>query len=512
MSFRRTGLATLLLLVTIQLLREHSNVFLPLGGSVTQTKFGGGENDNTIVSIRPGDLPGYTGWGRSESTLAPFFRIVSPPSAGTSGSDITFRLECTESSVCSSAAPAFYVRAYGPSIITGIVDRIPRTKNEFDVTLKPIVDPGSYLVEVVLTFSNLPDFRLFPLPDDNAYHQFLYEGYHVLGSPFQIIVSGSAAPQPSELPLCRSDQLVETFRGSLGDRARWRVVDVVNNDKHQQNSFRTTNVTLEGYQKSLNSLGLLLDYQFRDCRLMPVPTPQTNIFQCVRKPIHIILIGDSTFRLQQKLLNSYVAFNPKIKVSFVELYGGYFKTQLLTGPNVHEFLTQASSVSEQRIILFNTGLHDIHRLCGGKEMNEDRRTYLRSDMPGACVDLYKIAISSLIEEIMKLPDDDLKIFQTTTAAWPKYGNYGAAWDPRYGQTLPLDAAFVEYFNSVALDILEDFPSIAIVDGYHVSYGRPDNREIDVKSALGRKLSHPGLEVISAMVRIWSMLVLQQVCG
>ena len=145
-------------------------------------------------------------------------------------------------------------------------------------------------------------------------------------------------------------------------------------------------------------------------------------------------------------------------------------------------------------------------------MNEDRRTYLRSDMPGACVDLYKIAISSLIEEIMKLPDDDLKIFQTTTAAWPKYGNYGAAWDPRYGQTLPLDAAFVEYFNSVALDILEDFPSIAIVDGYHVSYGRPDNREIDVKSALGRKLSHPGLEVISAMVRIWSMLVLQQVCG
>ena len=273
MSFRRTGLATLLLLVTIQLLREHSNVFLPLGGSVTQTKFGGGENDNTIVSIRPGDLPGYTGWGRSESTLAPFFRIVSPPSAGTSGSDITFRLECTESSVCSSAAPAFYVRAYGPSIITGIVDRIPRTKNEFDVTLKPIVDPGSYLVEVVLTFSNLPDFRLFPLPDDNAYHQFLYEGYHVLGSPFQIIVSGSAAPQPSELPLCRSDQLVETFRGSLGDRARWRVVDVVNNDKHQQNSFRTTNVTLEGYQKSLNSLGLLLDYQFRDCRLMPVPTP-----------------------------------------------------------------------------------------------------------------------------------------------------------------------------------------------------------------------------------------------
>jgi hypothetical protein len=223
------------------------------------------------------------------------------------------------------------------------------------------------------------------------------------------------------------------------------------------------------------------------------------------------LIGDSTFRLQEKLLKHFAASNKNIKVSFVELYGGYFKTQILTGPNVKEFLKQVSQSTERKVILFNTGLHDIHRLCGGGEMIKDRQTYLRSDMPSSCVDLYEMAVATLVEDIMELPDNDVKIFQTTTAAWNKYGNYGVAWDPRYGQPLPLDAAFIKHFNDVALVVLAKFPSIHVVDGFHVSYSRPDHREIDEKSAIGKKLSHPGVEVISAMVRVWSMVFLQEVC-
>jgi hypothetical protein len=223
------------------------------------------------------------------------------------------------------------------------------------------------------------------------------------------------------------------------------------------------------------------------------------------------MIGDSTFRLQEKLLKSFVVSNENVQVSFVELYGGYFKTQIVTGPNVETFLKQAVQSSERKVVLFNTGLHDIHRLCGGGEMIKDRQTYLPSDMPSSCVDLYEMAIATLVENIMKLPESVVKIFQTTTAAWSKYGNYGVAWDPRYGQPLPLDASFIRYFNEKALKILQKFPSIRVVDGFHVSYSRPDHREIDSTSAIGKKLSHPGEEVILAMVRIWSMLFLQEVC-
>lgn len=512
MSARRhlvlLGLIVLLLL-SVRLLYSNSTLVNSSVCIVSNTKT---SQDVSALSIRPGALPSYTGWGRAESTLAPFFRIVSFPPTSPTDTVVKFRLECEGSSLCSTAAPAFFVRAYGPSVIAGQVTRVPRSDNQFEVLLRPI-DPGKYHVEVVLTFSNLPDFASFPLPDEESYRKFLYEGYHVMGSPFPLSVTGKPAPSPKDFALCRPDQLVESAETNNSEhgRARWRVVDAVNHREHQLGSLVGKNVSLQGYQNSLNSIGIMMDYQFKDCRLMPEPTPKVNLFQCVREPIHIVMIGDSTFRLQEKLIQNYVAFNPLIRVSFLELYGGYLKTQILSGPNVRQFLTEAALGPERRIVLFNTGLHDIHRLCGGSTMFEDRKTYLRSDMSGACVDLYKIAISSLVEEIMKLPETDMKIFQTTTAGWPKYGNYGFAWDPRYGQPLPLDTSFVEYFNQVAITTLQKFPSIQIVDGYHVSHARPDHREIDSKSAIGRKLSHPGLEVISAMVRTWSLLFLQQVC-
>lgn len=413
----------------------------------------------------------------------------------------------------------------------GQVNQVPATmttddNSQYDVVLRP-VDPGNYHVEVVLAFSTLPNLHSYPLPDQASYHQFLYEGYHVTGSPFDLRVGGSLALKPHELPLCTSDELQVKPNNRNNDKqpngltaitkARWRVVDIVNSVNHQQHnqasSLVATNVTLQGYQSSLNSIGVVLDYQFENCRLMPEPTSKINLFQCVQEPIHIILIGDSNFRLQEKLIRQYVAFNHFIRVSFLELYGGYFKTQILTGPHVAQFLTEAAKKPERRIVLFNTGLHDIHRLCGGDEMIQDRSTYLRDDMPRSCVELYKMAISNLSSDIStKLPTTDVKIFQTSTAAWPKYGNFGVSWDPRYGQALPLDTSFVEYFNEQAVQILQQrHPEIMIMDGYHVSYARPDHREIDVKSAIGKKLSHPGDEVISAMVRMWSMLFLQQVC-
>lgn len=464
---------------------------------------------DTTISIRPGALPTYTGWGRSGSTMAPFFRITRFPSVAMADTEVTLRLMCEGSPRCSTLSPAFYVRAYGPSIITGKVNKIAGSEDQYEIIFRPI-DPGSYQVEVVLTFSDLPDMRLFPLPDEGSYTDFLYEGYHVSGSPFDLSVIGLSSPEPNDLPLCTAEQLL--YNSDTTDRVRWRVVDAVNHKNHQMNSSIVRhNVTLNGYQQSYNSLGVMMDYQFTDCRLMPEPTTKVNLFQCVREPIHIIMIGDSTFRLQEKVIRIYAAFNPMIRVSFLELYGGYFKTQLLTGPNVRQFVAEAAKSTERRVVLFNTGLHDIHRLCGGNEMVQDRQTYIRPDMPKSCVDLYKVAVESFLKDIIKLPETDVKIFQTTTAGWPKYGNYGIAWDPRHGQPLPMDTSTVQYFNELAMNTLKMYPNIKVVDGFHVSYARPDHREIDSKSSTGRKLSHPGIEVISAMVRTWSMLFLQQIC-
>ena len=492
-------------LLSLQLIANNTALYSS-GFTDTYSK---STNDDTTISIRPGALPSYTGWARPETTMAPFFRITNFPTVAIADTDVTLRLVCEGSPRCSSRSPSFYVRAYGPSVITGKVTKVAGSAHQYEVKFRPI-DPGSYHVEVILTFSNMPDLRLFPLPNEESYRNFLYEGYPVSGSPFQLTIRGKSSPDPEDLPLCRPEQLLDNT-GNAG-RARWRVMDAVNHKKYQRSSSLIhQNVTLDGYQESYNSLGVMMDYQFKGCRLMPEPTTKVNLFQCVREPIHIIMIGDSTFRLQEKIIQLYAAFNPMIRVSFVELYGGYFRTQVLTGPNVRQFLAEAVKGDERRVVLFNTGLHDIHRLCGGNEMFQDRQTYLRTDMPSSCVDLYKIAIETLTEDIMKLPETDVKIFQTTTAAWPKYGNYGIAWDPRYGQALPLDISAVEYFNEVAISTLKKYSSIKIVDGFHVSHARPDHREIDAKSATGRKLSHPGVEVISAMVRMWSMLFLQQVC-
>ena len=126
--------------------------------------------------------------------------------------------------------------------------------------------------------------------------------------------------------------------------------------------------------------------------------------------------------------------------------------------------------------------------------------------------------------------NDIVIFQTTSSAWPKYGNYGVAWDPRYGQGLPLDSFVIAEFNKVALQVLDPMlqpqqqgncngnsnnnattaaaPRLYAVDGFWVSHARPDHRQVDEQSGIGKKLSHPGVEVISAMVRIWSMLMLR----
>jgi hypothetical protein len=84
-----------------------------------------------------------------------------------------------------------------------------------------------------------------------------------------------------------------------------------------------------------------------------------------------------------------------------------------------------------------------------------------------------------------------------------------------GQVLPLDPSFVPFFNRITVETLQcnDYAANAfvIVDGYWITLAWPDHRETDRQVHIGKKLSHPGPEVVGAMVRIWTMTVVWKIC-
>jgi hypothetical protein len=82
--------------------------------------------------------------------------------------------------------------------------------------------------------------------------------------------------------------------------------------------------------------------------------------------------------------------------------------------------------------------------------------------------------------------------------------------------MPLVSDFSETFNEIAFEVLQehntngsnDQEKILIMDGYWITYARPDNREY---GDIGKKLSHPGDEGLSAMSRIWAKIIVDKVC-
>lgn len=215
-------------------------------------------------------------------------------------------------------------------------------------------------------------------------------------------------------------------------------------------------------------------------------------------------------RLQYDYIRQALGNDSMMRVTFIELFGGALRCRFLSGPKI---TVPWDDTNEQRIVVWNTGLHDIHRLCD-TSFSDDRATYLPSSMLSAnCVDNYRRAVESVAQDIAASLKPVHTVFQTTHAAWPKWGNYGVAWDPRYGQSLPLDTSFIQAFNTIAVDVLKKLhPKTMLVDGFWVTLPRPDHREVDEMNRIGKKLSHPGIEVVRAMVRLWwNVVVVHGIC-
>ena len=517
--------------------------------------------ETTSNALLLSDLPGYTGWARPAATLSGHFEIKQSQllqQQAIVNQDWSVVITCHgcappmdhDPLLMHSEHPWFYVRAYGPAILTGTVKPVLSSKfaasnqpqQDYQVTFHPTV-VGQYWVEVVLTYSRPIEPEHFPLSDLQLPPPY-YEGYVIPGFPLPVAVIAATDPRSHHQALvarattpdyCTAKKLSIGPDQSWDDAAEdirrqwsWRVTRTNRQSKYTNYDDVTgarTNVTLRGYQWGNNSLGFQAEYKHRDCRLHDQLRAAAAETECdnasgdlfsPKQKLRIILIGDSVMRLQKDHLEGHL--DPSlVDVTFMELYGGALRCSRSSGPRVSDLVRDAAHDSRRTVIVVNTGMHDIHRLCG-HTYKEDRATYLTAhELRISCLEVYRNAVQELVTTVQQVPAA-IRIFQTTTAAWPKYGNYGIAWDPRYAQELPLDSAFVERFNRVAVEEIQkinqaspEAQQIAIVDAYWMTLARPDNRETNKVADIGKKLSHPGYEVIQFMVRVWFQTAVHRLC-
>lgn len=456
-------------------------------------------------SIGLGELPGYTGWARPSYTDAPFYQIeYLTPGPRLAQNIFTLIVQC-QSPRCSTHNWAqFYVRMYGPSILTGKVTSINRGRYRIEFLPR---DVGKYWVEVVLTFSNGEDVGNFPITENEAIRKSsdpAYEGYLLPGFPFAIEVAGYGFASPHMNRLCGADDLrIESLDDGLRV-ASWKVLDKVNSMNYGRS--RNKVVDLAGYQDGRNSLGIWADYQPTNCNLIPIPF-KPMISGCVKnrfqgKPLHFVFIGDSVMRLQVDIMIGWT-HSPSVKVTRIATNGGLNKML----HNVTASLEELNLEQEYVVILFNSGLHDIGAFCRHR-VETSVPGHLTDPSKDACIDQYEETLTVLVHYISSMPAR-VKIFQTTSAGWMKWGNYGPGWNPGRPQGFTTSPHMVDAFNNVALRVLDGYDGFDIVDGYWLSLARPDNRQVDKANAVGKHLVHPGLEVLQAMVRTWMTVALSR---
>ena len=506
----------------------------------TQTQTQTHPSNPTQPTLLPGELPGYTGWARPDRTLAgSFVRMTTatavsettdtnndstiPPVEAVAGAPYRMTLQCAHTA-CLSGGALFYVRAYGPSIVTAF-DVQDYGTGVYEVSIRPL-DAGRYTVEVVLAFSQHAAYSDFPVPDAQ---EVAYEGYLVPGFPISINVVESKKHKDKltslPLPLCRLSDLVETSLTSATETGRWLVTEKVMDQLADfSRESEHNDVSLQKYQAGDNSLGVKLDYFQVECRLVTedVVYSQKTWQTClesrsqqaslskIRQP-HVVIIGDSNFRLQKDVFAKF--FGGELPVTYLKTQNGIVARL----PEVKVALKELAqdAADKDYYLLFNTGLHDIISLCTREYpyWKTPRASATATDASVAaaekCGVVYRRALVDFVQTVQAFPNV-MAVWQTTTAGWPKWGMYAASWPGDVKQKLPLAPNFVEYFNEIAWDVMQEY-NISVQDAYWLTLSRPDHRDAREKNALGKRLVHAGPQVYSVTMRKWAMMILETTC-
>jgi hypothetical protein len=474
----------------------------------------------------------------------------------------TESLNTTDGSLNSGAL--FDVRAYGPAILAGKVTPLHES-GIYQVDFVPW-DAGVYVIEIVLAASQHPAWSIYPL--EAGHHPPCHEGHLLPDFPLTIVVdaaptmkevkagmrssssltaghSGSTnssetssaatsaaryitvldelygSSDGSEMPICRSDQLIDYSVDHEWTNARWVVTDVMRqNDYHGVD----TRLSLAEYQSAVLSLGFKADYRPFHCRLLSeeqVHSP-TTIQQAIErskmvigvKDVQVILIGDSNMGLLRDTFVYYFG-NNKVTTHYTTVYGGLYPRL----PEIRKKLEELKRVKEQRpqtrfYILFNAGLHEIHRTCAlyrdPDEPQYDFRPELGTNF--SCIEMYKEQLESLVQLVLDFPAE-LRVWQSTPAAYPRWGNYAGAWPATYCQAVVYSPYMVNILNRIAWSVVAPHaPTIQAIDSYWLTLARPDHRQSDEKNAIGRLSVHAGPEVYIALCRKWAMMILESIAS
>ena len=462
------------------------------------------------LSLYYGDLPGYTGWNRPVRSTAAWYDVSSSTAQEKAivGVPFVWTVHCRHVD-CQSMEALFDTRAYGPAILPGLVQS--HHNGSYSVTML-FHDPGEYVVEIVLAFSNVAPLSTFPVvttPEP------AYEGYLLPGFPRTVqVVSNqqhstttlttSFQRRDHVLPLCTADNMLESNTTSALSKARWKITKRVRGSGHLPNPWNRT--TFAEYRYGLGSIGFQADYFYNDCRLEALSSLMNQTLHMPdRRRSMIVFIGDSHMRKQHKL--------------FDELFGKvlpslYLKTNdglLVRLPEIREALQGLTkSYHENKLvniyIIFNAGLHEVDILCSQERVNARQRVIAVPDANFSCTDQYRANLNNLTELVLGVPSA-LRVFQSTSAGWLRWGNFGFAWNPNRIQNYPAAPQACADLNAIAYEVMKEY-GIPVMDSFWVTRARYDHREIDMSNDRGKKMVHSGEEVNEVLLREWLSLVLQ----
>mmetsp|Transcript_28003 Transcript_28003/g.80943 ORF Transcript_28003/g.80943 Transcript_28003/m.80943 type:complete len:556 (-) Transcript_28003:33-1700(-) len=488
-------------------------------------------------TIAPGELPGYTGWARPERTSAGHFDIVGCSSCASSllfsfgdlldhqpqfvavaGQEFYIDVRCSHPD-CShhGISSEFYLRAYGPSVITGIAKKLDNGDDDngtsYRLSYYPI-DAGPYTIEAIIAFTNPPLMEALPLNGDDGEEEPGYEGYLLRGFPLQLEVLPSTESKGDDnLPLCTINQLPVQANSmqaaaDILTKGRWVVTEKTRESNYIAHTPDSSHAALKGYQAGYNALGVMMEYQPVGCRMVDLSWYDNldHWFDGGQKSnIHLIFVGDSVMGLQHRAILSAMqqsmAGGARISATIIGTHGGLAKRLDAVVEELQMILDE--DPDERRFVLFNAGLHDVAQLCSVKYKHA-RSEYLGlADDEFSCVELYKTLLRELTTFLVSYPAEFVA-FQTTSAGWMPYGNFGFAWNPNQYQPYSLSPNVVAHFNEAAKETVDDASdgTFFVVDGYYITLARPDHREIGEDNAIGKHMVHPGIEVVDAMAKIW----------
>ena len=305
-------------------------------------------------------------------------------------------------------------------------------------------------------------------------------------------------------PACAARHLYEYDTTSALPKGRWKVSHLIRGRGQVPDSSNRT--SYNAYRYGLGSVGFQMDYMYNDCDLAPLSFLMNQSTHLPDKSrTTIVFIGDSTMRNQHllfeelfgKILSSvYLKTNDGLLVRMPEIIAGL------------QDLTQRHHKGEldNIYILFNAGLHEIDILCNQEFIKSRQRVISIPDANFSCTDQYYSILVSLTQRVLHVPSA-LSVFQSTSAGWLRWGNYGFAWNPTRTQLYPEAPQACADFNGIAYDVMDEY-DVPVIDSFWLTRARSDHREIDKNNGRGKKMVHAGQELNEVLLRQWMSLVLQ----